>query len=73
MRWRTSRVGRVFTATRALAIAVCVVGLAILNPTAQSHSFSVVDATMADMQTAMAEGRVTSRDLVQQSLTRIAL
>ena len=47
--------------------------LAILNPTAQSHSFSVVDATMADMQTAMAEGRVTSRDLVQQSLTRIAL
>ena len=59
--------------TRALAIAVCVVGLAILSPTAQSHSFSVVDATMADMQTAMAEGRVTSRDLVQQSLTRIAL
>jgi amidase len=60
-------------ATRALAIAVCVVGLAILTPTAQSHSFSVVDATMADMQTALAEGRVTSRDLVQQSLTRIAL
>jgi amidase len=50
-----------------------VVGLAILTPTAQSHSFSVVDATIADMQTAMAEGRVTSRDLVQQSLTRIAL
>ena len=73
MRWRTSRVGRAFTTTRALAIVVCVVGLAILNPTAQSHSFSVVDATMADMQTAMAEGRVTSRDLVQQSLTRIAL
>jgi amidase len=73
MRWRTSRVGRAFTATRALAVAVCVVGLAILTPTAQSHSFSVVDATIADMQTAMAEGRVTSRDLVQQSLTRIAL
>ena len=28
---------------------------------------------MADMQKAMADGRVTSRDLVQQSLTRIAL
>src|SRR5262245_55815739 len=73
MRWRTSRIGRVFTATRALTIPVCVVGLAILRPAAQSHSFSVVDATIADMQKAMAEGRVTSHELVQQSLTRIAL
>ena len=28
--------------------------------------FSVVEASMADMQTAMAEGRVTSRQLVEQ-------
>ena len=35
-------------------------------------SFSVVEATIADMQSAMASGRVTSRELVQQYLTRIA-
>lgn len=36
------------------------------------NSFSVVEASIADMQTAMASGRVTSRELVQQYLTRIA-
>ncbi len=35
--------------------------------------FSVVEASMADMQQAMAEGRVTSRQLVEQYLQRIAL
>jgi amidase len=35
--------------------------------------FSVVEATIADMQQAMREGRVTSRELVQQYLTRIAI
>jgi amidase len=35
--------------------------------------FSVVEASMADMQKAMAEGRVTSRQLVEQYLQRIAL
>jgi amidase len=70
MRWRIKRVGRV----RAAACALCLVGLVILNPAAQSpRSFTVVEATIADMQKAMAEGRVTSHDLVQQSLTRIAL
>jgi amidase len=34
--------------------------------------FSVVEASIAQMQQAMAEKRVTSRELVQQSLTRIA-
>jgi amidase len=34
--------------------------------------FSVVEATMAEMQAAMADGRTTSRDLVLQSLDRIA-
>jgi amidase len=37
------------------------------------RAFTVVEATIAGMQQAMAEGRVTSRELVQQSLTRIAL
>jgi amidase len=40
---------------------------------AQPRPFSVVEATMADMRKAMEEHRVTSRELVQQSLTRIAL
>jgi amidase len=34
--------------------------------------FSVLEAGIQDMGRAMAEGRVTSRELVQQSLTRIA-
>ena len=38
---------------------------------AQSQ-FNVVEAGIADMQSAMASGRVTSRELVQQYLTRIA-
>jgi amidase len=37
------------------------------------EGFTVVEASIAEMQQAMAEGRVTSRELVQQSLTRIAL
>jgi amidase len=35
--------------------------------------FSVVEATIGEMQAAMAQGRVTSRDLVLQSLARIAI
>jgi amidase len=35
--------------------------------------FSIIEASIADMQSAMAAGRTTSHDIVQQSLTRIAL
>src|SRR5260370_34354158 len=35
-------------------------------------SFSVVEATIPEMRTAMEQGRVTSRELVTQYLTRIA-
>jgi amidase len=35
-------------------------------------AFSVVEASMADMRAAMEQGRASSRDIVQQSLTRIA-
>ena len=35
--------------------------------------FSVVEATIREMQAAMAQGRVTSRELVLQSLARIAI
>jgi amidase len=39
---------------------------------AQAASFSVVEATIADMQAAMGQGRITSRAIVQQYLDRIA-
>ena len=35
--------------------------------------FDVIDATIPELQAAMEEGRLTSRDLVQQYLTRIAV
>ncbi len=55
-------------------MAMAVVTASVLSLFGQSAPpFTVVEATIADMQKAMAEGRVTSRDLVQQSLTRIAL
>src|SRR5262249_6730506 len=34
--------------------------------------FNVVESTIREMQAAMAEGRITSREIVQQYLTRIA-
>jgi len=40
---------------------------------AAQPAFSVVEATIRDMQRALAEKRVTSRELVQQSLARIAI
>ena len=39
---------------------------------AQAREFSVVEATITDMQRAMRDGRVTSRGIVQQYLDRIA-
>ncbi len=41
------------------------------RPAARPARFSSVEASIADMQRAMREGRVTSRDLVLQSLARI--
>jgi amidase len=35
------------------------------------HPFTVVEASIAEMRTAMEQGRVTSREIVQQYLTRI--
>ncbi len=42
-------------------------------PAPPAAPFSVVEASFADMQAAMAGGRVTSRQLVEQYLQRIAL
>jgi amidase len=46
--------------------------LALLSGAARGE-FNVVEASITDMQRAMANGNVTSRELVQQYLTRIAL
>src|SRR5712692_4399742 len=40
---------------------------------AERKPFTVVEASIADIQKAMREKRVTSRELVQQYLTRIAM
>src|SRR4026207_643828 len=53
---------RILAALVALGLAVPVGGA----------PFSVVEATIPEMQAAMRSGRVTSRELVQQYLTRIA-
>jgi amidase len=53
---------------------ILVLTLAACSPAAPPPPapFSVVEASFADMQQAMADGRVTSRELVQQYLVRIA-
>jgi amidase len=43
------------------------------NPHLTRQSFNVVEATIPEMQAAMVNGRITSRGLVVQYLTRIAL
>lgn len=48
------------------------VALTLASP-CQAADFSVVEATIPEMQAAMKEGRVTSRDLVAQYLARIAV
>ena len=55
-----------------LPLAALVV-LATVSLTAQRPSFTIVEATIPAMQQAMAEGRITSRELVALSLQRIAL
>jgi amidase len=55
-----------------LPLAALVV-LATVSLTAQRPSFTIVEATIPAMQQAMAEGRITSRELVALSLQRIAI
>jgi amidase len=58
-------------AALALALALAVPGPAAAKPPATP--FSVVEASIAQMQAALRERRVTSRELVQQSLVRMAM
>src|SRR6266568_3464680 len=55
--------------------ALLITGLLALCPNAHAQhrtAFSVIEATIPEMRAAMEQGRVTSRDLVTQYLTRIA-
>jgi amidase len=66
------------TRAHAAALVAIAVQLPLAAPRAQRSegrqppAFSVVEATIADMQQAMRERRTTSRDIVQQYLDRIA-
>lgn len=65
----------VLDSCRALAIAAVLL-LATVScepPSAPAEPFDVVEATIPEMQRAMEEGRVTSRELVEAHLVRIAL
>ena len=55
------------------AIFVLLVTLCGFVARAQKRSFSVIEATIPEMQRAMKEKRVTSREIVQQYLARIAI
>ena len=65
---------------RLLAALALALGIATLSISAQTkraaapahRPFTVVEATIPDMRTAMEQGRLTSRDLVRQYLIRIA-
>ena len=59
--------------THSLVFATVALLLAAQTPTPTNRkAFSVVESTIREMQTAMQQGRVTSREIVLQYLTRIA-
>ena len=67
MRWRTS-------AILGSALMAAAIDASAQNQAQEKEAgFSVVEASISDMRRAMEQRRVTSRELVQQSLTRIAL
>jgi amidase len=61
------------TALALIAASACMRDMPTPPPPAADQPFSVVEASIADMQKAMEDGRVTSRQLVEQYLQRIAL
>ena len=59
--------------THSLVFATVALLLAAQSPRpANKQPFNVVESTIREMQTAMQQGRVTSREIVLQYLTRIA-
>ncbi len=63
-------------ASRRLLLCVALLSVSVLSctgPEPVEERFDVVEATIPEMQRAMEEGRVTSRELVEAHLLRIAL
>ena len=58
--------------TRALLIVFAVIALAEFSAS-QSPAFRLIEASIPDMQAAMAAGRLTSRELVTQYLVRLGM
>lgn len=58
--------------TRQVVVTACIAALTAAAGRAAAPQFSVVEATIPEMQAAMRSGRVTSHDLVLQYLARIA-
>src|SRR5688500_13218960 len=58
---------------RMIAAAAAATATALAGSAQQRPAFSVVEATIPQMRTAMEQGRTTSREIVQQYLTRIAI
>jgi amidase len=59
--------------THSVVFATLAFLLAAQTPTpASKQPFTVVESSIREMQTAMQQGRITSREIVQQYLTRIA-
>ena len=56
-----------------LSIIVVLAAITTLAPAVHAAEFSVVEASISEMQAALRDGRVTSRDLVTQYLVRIAM
>jgi len=69
------RTGKLSVTLLVLAAASVLIGADQTRPslTPTPRTFTVVEATIPEMQAAMKAGRLTSRQLVQQYLTRIAL
>jgi amidase len=61
-----------FVLSAVLSVAASPSAIAQRSPAQGTASFSVVEATIADTRVALEQRRVTSRELVQQSLARIA-
>src|SRR5215468_9911728 len=57
---------------RRIILACFLLATLVLIASAQRKTFSVIEATIPDLQKAMREKRVTSREMVQQYLNRIA-
>jgi amidase len=61
------------TRSQIVAMAALLLATQSRPPAAPAEQpFTVVESTISEMQTAMAEGRITSREIVRQYLTRIA-